>query len=267
MIESVSRAMQILELLSDRPKGVTLTMAVTALSMEKSAVSRILATLQEQGYVVRDADSDMFRITLRFAGMALRHIERIGIVEACMPALQQLADATDELVQLAVISGGQSVYIAKAMGAQRVQALPLIGTSAELHASAAGKLWLASLDEEEALRLAIGRGLRKITSQTITTVGALRTELARIRKRGYASVQQELSEDMNAIAVPVLSAQSGELVAAVVLSAPAFRKRMAQLEEQGPLVQACAQQLAPVLSVYRQEALAASLELTQSLEK
>ena len=263
MIESVSRCMQLLELLSDRPKGVTMTMAVTALSMEKSAVSRILATLEKDGYVVRDAGSDVFKITLRFAGMALRHVERVGILEACMAALQQLADKTDELVQLAVISGGRPVYIAKAMGAQRVQALPLIGTSAELHASAAGKLWLSSLDEEEALRLALGRGLRKMTSQSITTVSALKSELSRIRKLGYAGCQQELSEDMNAIAVPVLHDRSGELVAAVVLSAPAFRKRMAQLEERQGLVRACAQELTPVLSIYRQEA----LESTNVLEK
>lgn len=267
MIESVTRSMQLLELLSDRPKGITLTMAVTALSMEKSAVSRILATLEKDGYVVRDPDSDIFKITLRFAGMAMRHVERVGIVEACMPALQQLADRTEELVQLAVVSGGRPVYIAKAMGTQRVQALPLIGTSAELHASAAGKLWLASMDEEDALRLALERGLRRITSQTITTINGLKSDLARIRKRGYATVQLELSEDMNAIAFPVNHAQTGELIAAVVLSAPAFRKRIAQLEDLKSQIIECANQLTTLLSVYRQEALLASYATQSSAEK
>lgn len=266
MIESVSRALQILELLSDRPKGATLMTIVTALGMEKSGVSRILATLEKDGYVTRDAESDVFRITLRFAGMALRHVERVGLVEVCLPALQELAQDTGELVQLAVIASGRPIYIAKAVGSRRIQAMPLLGTNAELHASAAGKLWLASLEMEDAMRFALAAGLRKITPHTITTVKALQTELTTVRRNGFATVDRELSEDMNAMALPVRHSQSGELVAALVLTAPAYRLGIQHLKALAPSVRATAQQLGELLGVYHRQTAAGVQELSNQPE-
>lgn len=254
MIESVTRSLQILEMLSDQPNGATLTRLVTNLGVEKSAASRILATLERDGYVVREPNGDVFKITLRFAGMALRHVERVGVIEACMPSLQLLADDTGELVQLAVIAADRLIYIAKATGSQRIQALPLIGTAAELHASAAGKLWLASLKEDQALQLVLNAGLRKITERTITNIGVLQEELAQVRINGYATVEQELSEDINALAVPVLHASTQQLIAAVVLSAPAYRRSMTQLVQLGERARVTAHHLKEVLTVYPPEA-------------
>lgn len=253
MIESVTRALKLLEILSDMPAGATLTRLVNSLGMEKSAVSRILATLERDGYIVRESNGDVFKITLRFAGMALRHVERVGVIEASLPALQQLADDTGELVQLAVIGGDRVIYVAKAIGRQRIQAIPLIGTSAELHASSAGKLWLASLEEEKAVRLVLNAGLRKITDQTIVKISLLQEELVQVREAGYALSMRELSEDMNAIAVPIKHARTEQLVAALVVSAPAYRMNKKQLIALGIKAKTYAAQLREVLTVYPQD--------------
>jgi len=250
MIESVARAMQLLEALSDLPRGATLGMLVSGTDIEKSSVSRILASLEEVGYVVRDPTGDVFRVTLKFAAMALRQIERMGIVEVCMPALEQLATETGELVQLAVLNANRPIYVAKAVGGHRIQALPLIGTSAVLHASAAGKLYLASLDDERALQIALAAGLEKITRRTITSVTTLQKELERIRKHGFATVEGELSEDMNAVAVPVGHATTDQMIAAVVVTGPAYRLQSRQLAGLAEVAKACAERLREVLTAY-----------------
>jgi IclR family acetate operon transcriptional repressor len=250
MIESVARALQILESLSDLPRGATLGMLIDTTGIEKSSVSRVLSTLEEVGYVVRDPTGDVFRVTLRFAAMALRQIERAGLLEACTPALQHLADETGELVQLAVVTDDRPLYVAKAVGGHRIQAQPLIGTAAVLHASAAGKLYLASLNEERALQLALGDGLRKITRQTITTASALQKALRRIREQGFATIEGELSEDLNAIAVPVIHSTSGQMIAAIVVTGPAYRLSPRELVRLVKPAAASAEALREVLTVY-----------------
>ncbi len=250
MIESVGRALQILEALSDLPRGATLGMLIGATGIEKSSVSRILATLEEVGYVVRDPTGDVFRVTLRFAAMALRQIERVGLLEACTPALQHLADETGELVQLAIVTSDQPIYVAKAVGGHRIQAQPLIGTAAVLHASAAGKLYLASLTEERALQLALQAGLRKVTPRTIATASALQKELRRIREQGFATVEGELSEELNAVAVPVLHSATGQMIASIVVTGPAYRLSARELVRLAKPAAASAERLRDVLTVY-----------------
>jgi DNA-binding IclR family transcriptional regulator len=182
--------------------------------------------------------------------MALRQIERVGLLEACTPTLQHLADETGELVQLAIVAADQPLYVAKAVGGHPIQAQPLIGTAAVLHASSAGKLYLASLSDERALRLALDAGLRKITRQTITTAAALQKELRRIREQGFATVEGELSEELNAVAVPVRHSTNGQMIAAVVLTGPAYRLSARELVRLAKPALAAADRLRDVLTVY-----------------
>lgn len=249
MISAVNRAMAILESLSNDARGATVSQLVSRLSIEKSVVSRILATLEQDGYVVRDPASDVFRIGIKFAAMSLRHIERIGLHDLCLPFLQELADSTGELVQLAVVTKNGPVYVAKAVGARRIQALPLIGTEAPLHASTAGKLWLATLTEEEALARVLRAGLSKLTQHTITSIDDLRAEIGRVRGQGFALLEQELSEDMNAVGVPIAHARTGRMIAAVMIGAPAYRFQRKQMIAAVPELKARAERLGEVLTI------------------
>lgn len=219
------------------------------LGIVKGIVSRILSTLESQGYVIRDQASDSFRIGLRFAGIALRHIDELGVSDLCVPLLRAVSERTGELVQLCAVQGDQIFYVAKAEGQQRIRVLSLVGRAAVLHASSAGKVWLASLPDEQALALVLKQGLTRFTPQTITELDQFRAELMRVRKSGYALVKEELVEGGNAVGVPIHGRTGDRVVGAVVLSGPAYRlptKRMLSLV---PIIQELATKLGDLGSI------------------
>jgi DNA-binding IclR family transcriptional regulator len=77
------------------------------------------------------------------------------------------------------------------------------------------------MPEREILRLVKG-GLDRYTERTITELEPLLEELARIRRRGYATAFGEFEPGLNAVAAPVHDAR-GQVVAAVDVWGPAFR--------------------------------------------
>lgn len=221
--------MAIIKALSDEPSGATVSELVIQLGIEKSVVSRVLATLLADGYLVRDEVTDSFRIGLAFAAIALRHIDNTGISDLCLPLLRSVANETGELVQLAIVQNDQMIYVAKAEGKQRIRVLSLVGRAAALHASAVGKVWLSSLPEDKALALCLKAGLEKFTDKTITSIDELRATLLRVRKNEYATVDQEMIEGASAVGTPVFDRSNSRVLGAVVLSGPSYRlpqKRM-----------------------------------------
>jgi DNA-binding IclR family transcriptional regulator len=243
MISAVSRTLAILEELSNEPNGATVSELVMRLGIEKSVVSRVLATLQNEGYVVRDEITESFRIGLRLAGLVLRHIDLTGIPDLCLPMLRDLAAKTGELIQLAIVQNDQMIYVAKAEGQQRIRMLSLLGRAAVLHASSAGKVWLASLPEDRALALALTPKLERFTDKTITRIDQFRSELARVRKHGYATVDEELIEGAAAVAVPVRDRSGGRVLGAVVLSGPTYRLSKRRITTLVPALQELAGKL------------------------
>jgi DNA-binding IclR family transcriptional regulator len=162
-----------------------------------------------------------------------------------MPILQALADETDELVQLAVVEGSQVLFVAKAEGpGRRIRMLPLVGVIAPVHATASGKLWLASLPLAEAKRVVAGMRLQALGPRTITSRARLLEELVTVRRQGYAVVDEELVEGGRAAAAPI--ACGTRLVGTVAVSGPTFRVSVTRLHELAPRMQRAASELAAV---------------------
>jgi IclR family acetate operon transcriptional repressor len=244
LLSATSRTLAILEELSNQPKGATVSELVMRLGIEKSIVSRILATLEQESYVVREDASDSFQVGLRFAAIALRHIDETGVSDLCLPILRKAAQKSGELVQLAIVQNEQMIYVAKAEGQQRIRVLSLLGRSAVLHASAAGKVWLASLPEQRALALALKDGrLEKFTEHTIIKVDQLRADLAQVRKNKFATVDQELFDGACAVGVPVTDRRDERVLGAVILSGPTYRLQRKRLVSFVPLLQSVANEL------------------------
>lgn len=222
MISSVSRALAILQFLASRDEGALASEVATATGTEKSAVSRILATLEEEKYVVRN-EANQYFVGLKLVSMGILQLEISGLFRLCLPSLRTVANHSGELVQLAIAESDGLHYVAKAEGKERVRVQPRLGSRAALHATAVGKVWLASLPEELALRLAVTAGFEPLTKNTITTVTQLREELAQVRRAGFALNHQETFDGVNGIAVPIRGQDESVVVGALLVVAPAFR--------------------------------------------
>jgi DNA-binding IclR family transcriptional regulator len=243
-VAGIVRVMQILESVAISPDGISVRDLSRAIGCGKGTISKMLGTLERRHYVRRDAASGHFFLTWRLLALAFSHSDQAGMPRVFLPVLQELADETDELVQLAVVDGDQVLFVAKAEGrGQTIRLLPLVGLWAPLHATAAGKLWLSTLPASEVSRV-LGRRLPAVAPRTITSMGALRKELERVQAAGYALADEELAEGGRAIAAPIK--REGAMVGAVALSGPAYRLSLERLHTLAPRVIEVAARLASI---------------------
>jgi IclR family transcriptional regulator, acetate operon repressor len=240
-VASVARAMRVLEAFADHPGGVALTRLSAKLGYGKASLSKIMVTMEREGFVRRDG-AGHFHLSWRLLALAFGHAQRVGISGVCMPVLQALADETDELVQLAVIEGDHVLFVAKAEGpGQTLRLVPLVGVVAPTHATASGKVWLASLPDGRAVEVMRRQGLARVTPRTITSHARLRAELRRVRRDGYAITDGELAAEGRAIAAPIL--HGGRVVGAIAVSGPSYRLSLPRLQRLAPRVQRAAREL------------------------
>jgi IclR family acetate operon transcriptional repressor len=244
-VASVVRAMRVLEAVGGRPEGVALSRLAATLGHGKATLSKILATLARDGFVHHDPLTGRFHLGWRLLALAFGHAERVGLPALCQPVLQALADETDELVQLAIVDGDQLLFVARAEGpGQQMRMLPLVGVAPPVHATAAGKAWIAQLPEAEARAIVKRQGLRPLTSRTLTSWASLAAQLREARAQGYAIVDEELVEGGRAAAAPILV--RGCCVGAVAVSGPTFRLSVARLRRLAPRLVRAAAELAAV---------------------
>jgi IclR family transcriptional regulator, acetate operon repressor len=245
-VANIEQALVILEALSGHPTGITIADLSSNLEIPKSALSRILATLARQSYVAKDKETAKFRLSYKFIALALRQLDAMGIDDLCGPLLRSLADLTGEMVQLAMVDGDDIRYVARADSLAQVRVISILGKKILLHAYAAGKVWLASLEPEKALQLALAAGLSKPTKQTIGSVKDLQKELNAVRNQGFALNLEEVDEGVNSIAVPI-RAKSELVSGALTLTGPAYRLPKTKLEKLLPALQRTARELGEIL--------------------
>lgn len=227
-VRSVDRAAALLLALGESGGEAGVTELARRLGLHKSTASRLLATLERRGLVEQDADTGRYRLGLAIIRLA-EHAERaLDLRGIALPELELLARATHESVSLTVLEGEAALPVAQADGPVQ-SAVDWTGHAIPPHAIAAGKILLSALPEREIARIA-RRGLRRFTPRTIVDLQPLLEELARVRRRGYATAVGEFEEGLNGVAAPVLDAR-GSIVAAVGVFGPAGRLTPRRLPE------------------------------------
>jgi DNA-binding IclR family transcriptional regulator len=123
---------------------------------------------------------------------------------------------------LCILEAAHVIYIDKIEPVRSVRMVTRIGASNPVHCTSVGKAILAFLPEERVAEVLRRVHLERFTHRTLVTAEALRVEIEKTRRRGYAVDDEELEEGLRCIAVPVLDAQRLP-VAAVSVSGPSFR--------------------------------------------
>jgi DNA-binding IclR family transcriptional regulator len=228
-VRSVDRAAALLLALGDCPGEAGVTELARRLGLHKSTASRLLATLQRRGLVEQDEETGKYRlglVVIRLAERAERTLDLRGIA---LPELQRLARATRETVTLGIVQGDACLTVAQVDGPNMVACSDWTGRTTPLHCVASGKILLAAMAERDVLRIA-RPGLPARTERTITGFEALMEELARVRRRGFATAFSEWIEGTNGVAVPVVDAR-GRVIASIGVWGPAFRVSAGRVAE------------------------------------
>jgi IclR family transcriptional regulator, acetate operon repressor len=218
-LQSVRRAIRALELISEGECGVT--ELGRKLGVHKATASRLVATLAERGFVERDPITEKYRLGFGLISLAGAAMGGNDLVRTARPIVEDLAERTRETVNLGVLSGDAIVYIDQVTGTRSIVSVNWVGQRTPVHCTSNGKVLLASMSEAERTRL-LKMGLPRLTLKTITDPKRLRAQLPEIVSRGYAQTMEELEEGLNAVAAPIRG-MSGDVIAALSVSGPAFR--------------------------------------------
>lgn len=187
------------------------------LGLSKSAVARIVASLEDGRLLMQNPETGKYRLGTGFLLYGSLVRDRNELSRALAPALTQLAEEYQSTAHLAVLDGGELTIVNKVSAGPFVYMSSRVGGTLPIHASATGKCILAWLPPERRRELIENAELRRYTATTITDPDALEAELAAIRERGYALDDGETHEGLFCIGCPVLDA-SGRVAAAVSVS-------------------------------------------------
>ncbi|RWO31839.1 MAG: IclR family transcriptional regulator [Mesorhizobium sp.] len=243
----IENCFAIIELLAIEAGSTRLSDVADRLELQRSGAHRVLSTLVKLGWVEQDDATDLYRLSLKLPAIGYRFMQAASLPDVLQPVLDKIARESRELIRLAALAGSNLTTIAHAQGAQgslicRSRTFPVL----PLHVSASGKVWLATLSREAALKRALEAGLGKPGSygpREIRTVDEFMLELDRTTTRGYGVALEEAEEAIGAVAAPIVTA-SGQFVGALAIVAPAFRLNEMRLAELGEQTKAGAAELA-----------------------
>jgi DNA-binding IclR family transcriptional regulator len=223
------RALRVLEVLGASPLPMSVAAVAERLGVERAAAYRMLVTLVEAGYALRDANGRSYRLSHKVVTLS-RHLlaesQRTEMVREC---LQQLAEQTRETVHYSVLEGVETVLVQRAKGRQLVSVQFEVGDRSRLHCTSIGKAVLAFQDARLIERVIDG-GLPRHARNTIVEPAALRHELASVRAQGYAYDDMEFADDMRCVAVPVFE-PNGKVESGISISGPISRFAFDKLDE------------------------------------
>jgi IclR family transcriptional regulator, KDG regulon repressor len=208
---SVDQVFDVLALVSASQEPIGLAQLARTLDVPTSTAHRVLATLEEAGYVTRDTTGTKYQLGLGAQELAHALLRRFPLQAASQPWLHRLAAATGETVVLCGRVGFYRVRLASAEGTSDVHAAPRLGQTARLGDTPGGRAILAFDDE---LRAAYLRWLGGGRANAATR--ALARALERIRRDG--SIVETHDDGRANLAVP-LCGPDGRAFASLVIEA------------------------------------------------
>jgi DNA-binding IclR family transcriptional regulator len=220
-VQALDRAFAVLDLLGESEMPLGLAQVALSLQLHKSTAHRFLMVLEQHRMVERTANGK-FRLGLRLFDFGNRAIEQYDLRERAQPHLRRLVNETEETAHLCILEQARVIYIDKIEPTRSVRMITRIGASNPVHCTSVGKAILAFLPEERIADILRRTRFERFTHRTVATAEALRVEIEKTRRRGYAIDDEELEEGLRCIAVPVLDAQR-QPIAAVSISGPSFR--------------------------------------------
>tara|TARA_A100000171_G_scaffold9933_1_gene7487 strand:+ start:240 stop:1001 length:762 start_codon:yes stop_codon:yes gene_type:complete len=199
---SVLKAFKILDLFAAGKIELTAQETADALGINMITAHRFLHTLVHAG-ALRVTSRGVFRLGYMFADLGHRVMRDGNLAGLLQPILDQLARDTGEACMATEFDHDMAVCIAKALPDRPLYVDIRIGSKLDAFCTAHGKLWLAHMSSADQDRYFAKADLTRMTDHTLTDLTALKSELAQIRKAGFATNNGEREHDIYAIAVPI----------------------------------------------------------------
>lgn len=237
-VRVVGRALDVLEVLRDSDRPLSLGEISRRVGLVKSSGFRLLRTLEHRGYVERVGMDGRYHLGPEFTTFVRGPAGYRQLVETALPHMQRLLEQFGETVNLGTLRDGEVLYLEILESPHAFRMTARVGARSPVHATGLGKAIAAYLPEEEIRSILRGRRFPALTSRTITSPAAWKRELALTRARGVAEDNGETEPEASCIAAPIFGAD-GRPIGAISLSGPASRIRASKPRAAHALVASC----------------------------
>lgn len=237
MLQTIQKASEVLALYDREHTEWGVREIAEKLDVAKSSMHDLMASLAQFGFL-KKTDEGRYRLGWRLVTLSEILLATTELRKEARPVMDDLAAHYQETIHLAVLDDTQAVYVDKLEGRQAVRVeLTSLGARLYAHCSALGKVLLAYSPREEVKRIIRTAGLPRFTPNTITDAAELQQNLSKICKQGYAYDLEEILPDLCCVAAPIYN-HTGQVIAAISMSIPAYRFRRSQTEFRGAVMRA-----------------------------
>ena len=208
LVQSVDRALRIIEFLAENPTGAGITEISKSLGLSKGTVHRLISTLKERDFAYQSSNTELYRLSYKILYLYNCISNNIDMFMVSRPIIRKFADKVDATVHLATLDEKRSniVYIDRIepMNSQKLFVMSSrVGKKAPCYCTAAGKMLLSQYSDDEIRDIMKGEEYKTYTDKTIKNIDEFLEEIHKVRKQGYALDENEYDHGIICISIPI----------------------------------------------------------------
>lgn len=204
IVPAVERALDVIEYMASEASEKTLKTMADDLAIPSASLFRIIKNLTARGYLLQvEGHPPKYMLGHKISQLSAAYVDKYTIKNMVKPYMERLAQETNQTAQFVVRRGDEFIYIEQVLSGAPVNFIARLYVPMAINTSAGAKCILAQLTEEEQENFLMHEELEKKTDRTIVDKEALLEELVETKKRGYGMDDEEFSQGIGCIAVPV----------------------------------------------------------------
>jgi len=218
-IQSVQRAISILNCFSATNTALTLSQIAARLNLNKGTVHGILNTLYSNGYISQNGTGQyMLGAEIFNKALLAADTHRRLCIDYAHDTMQKLSNRFQANSSLFAVEDGWLQMLDSTEPTNCMFVVRRAVSRISLHGSASGKILLTYLPEREQADYLAKAPFTAFTDNTKNTRQELLAEFAFIREKGYSYENSELFMGVSAIAVPIFSSYGRTLFGTISLT-------------------------------------------------
>ena len=219
-IQSIQRAAQVMRLLAGRTRRLSLVEMSAQLGLPKGTVFGILRTLQQVGFVEKDADSGKYQLGAALLHLGSSYLDGNELRTRALNWADSLAARSNEAVRIGTLHDCRVLVVHHVFRPDDSYQVLQVGSLLPLHATAMGKTLLAA--KPYLLAELRAEELTRFTPRTITDTHQLSAAIREVKRRGWAADMGELEDGEGSVAAPITDRRE-ETVGSIAISGPVER--------------------------------------------
>ena len=245
-VQSVDRALVLLETLADEDHGLRLTDLARRTGLSLTTVHRLLMTLEQRRFVQFSQTDSAWHVGLQAFAVGSAFSRERNFIAPALPFLRRLRDQTRETANLGVVEGGEVVLVTQVPSREITRAISPVGGRTPMAASGMGKAILSSYARSDVHMIFRQQGTERRTRTSIRNVEVLEDHLNDTRRDGFAIDNEEFVPGLRCVAAPVYN-DKAEVICAISVSGLTARMAPERLPDLGRKVARVASELTAAL--------------------